>query len=142
MNTNRVLNAVLKRLKEKLPIPVEFFPDRAACFRLNHDIGTCLLSYGKSTYGKVKDTSVVIQPQTLRFTATLVFRQLNGNQGAIEALDWVRRALGGFRPPDCKSAIIFIDDVFLGELNGLWQYAISFETQSFFIESEDEEKNH
>ncbi|MEG2663559.1 MAG: Gp37 family protein [Hafnia sp.] len=135
MNTQPILITVVERLAQKLPgLHVDFFPDAPDKFRLNHDTGAVLVSYGKSIYGKVQDIGAVVQSQTLRFTATIVLRQLNGNGGAVDVLDYVRRALGGWTPPDCRRPIWLIDDVFLGQNDGLWQYALNFATETYFVQ--------
>lgn len=46
MNVLPVLDAVLARLREKLPqLQVEYFPEKPAEYRLNHPVGALLLSY-------------------------------------------------------------------------------------------------
>ncbi|EKN4373819.1 hypothetical protein OSP42_005108, partial [Escherichia coli] len=68
---------------------------------------------------------------------TVVFRQLNGKKGAINVLDAVRRILGGHTPPGCRRRIWLTREVFIGEVRGLWQYALDFATESVFIEDSD-----
>lgn len=46
MNVLPVLDAVLTRLREKLPqLQVEYFPEKPAEYRLNHPVGALLVSY-------------------------------------------------------------------------------------------------
>ncbi|EIA5671504.1 Gp37 family protein [Escherichia coli] len=135
MNVLPVIDAVVARLKEKLPgLSVEYFPEKPAEYRLNHPVGALLVSYAGSRFDKPDDIGAVIQPQTLQLCVTVVFRQLNGKRGAIDVLDMLRRILGGYTPPDCRRRIWLTREVFIGEVNGLWQYALDFATESVFVE--------
>ena len=138
MNVLPVLDAVLTRLREKLPqLQVEYFPEKPAEYRLNHPKGALLVSYAGSRFDKPNDIGAVIQPQTIQLCVTVVFRQLNGKQGAVDVLDVVRRILGGYTPPNCRRRIWLTREVFIGEAKGLWQYALDFATESVFIEDSD-----
>ncbi len=107
MNVLPVLDAVLARLREKLPqLQVEYFPEKPAEYRLNHPVGALLLSYAGSRFDRPDDTGAVIQSQTIQLCVTVVFRQLNGKKGAINVLDAVRRILGGHTPPHGPSPAI------------------------------------
>ncbi|VAV76601.1 Gp37 protein [Enterobacter hormaechei] len=97
MNVLPVLDAVLTRLREKLPqLQVEYFPEKPAEYRLNHPVGALLVSYAGSRFDKPNDIGAVLQTQTIQLCVTVVFRQLNGKRGAIDVLDAVRRILGGY----------------------------------------------
>ena len=138
MNVLPVIDAVVARLKEKLPgLSVEYFPEKPAEYRLNHPVGALLGSYAGSRFDKPDDIGAVIQPQTLQLCVTVVFRQLNGKRGAIDVLDILRRILGGYTPPHCRRRIWLTREVFIGEVNGLWQYALDFTTESVFVEDSD-----
>ncbi|EJG5923839.1 Gp37 family protein [Salmonella enterica] len=138
MNTLPVLDEILKRLGTRLPgLHVAYFPESVNAFTLTHPVGAVLLSYGRSTYGESESAGAVIQPQMMRFVATVILRQLNGQGGAIDILDQVRRALGGWCPSGCLRPVWLVEDVCLGEAQGLWQYALTFATQSFFIQDDD-----
>ena len=138
MNGLPVIDAVVARLKEKLPgLSVEYFPEKPAEYRLNHPVGALLVSYAGSRFDKPDDIGAVIQPQTLQLCVTVVFRQLNGKRGAIDVLDMLRRILGGYTPPHCRRRIWLTREVFIGEVNGLWQYALDFATESVFVEDSD-----
>ncbi|ENS4529934.1 Gp37 family protein [Salmonella enterica] len=138
MNTLPVLDDLVTRLRARLPgLHVAYFPDSPDAFTLTHPVGAVLLSYSRSTYGTSESTGAVVQPQTMRFVATVVLRQLNGRDGAVDVLDSVRQALGGWRPQNCLRPVWLVEDTFLGEVQGLWQYALTFATQSFFIQDDD-----
>ncbi|ECR8353357.1 hypothetical protein F2D64_16525 [Salmonella enterica] len=138
MNTLPVLDDLVARLRARLPgLHVAYFPDSPDAFTLTHPVGAVLLSYSRSTYGTSESTGAVVQPQTMRFVATVVLRQLNGRDGAVDVLDSVRQALGGWRPQNCLRPVWLVEDTFLGEVQGLWQYALTFATQSFFIQDDN-----
>ncbi|MGL9719855.1 Gp37 family protein [Symbiopectobacterium sp.] len=142
MDTCTLLSAVVERLRLQLPgLHVDFFPERPEQFRLNHSRGAVLVSYGKSRFGQTQDIGGVIQPQTVRLTATVVVKQLNGKGGAVAVLDQVRQCLGGWRPPDCQRDIWLVEEVFLGQTEGLWQYALTVETVTVFIQNDSPEDN-
>ncbi|MFT8210564.1 MAG: Gp37 family protein [Symbiopectobacterium sp.] len=142
MDTLTLLSAVVERLRLQLPgLHVDFFPERPEQFRLNHPRGAVLVSYGKSRFGQTQDIGVVIQPQTVRLTATVVVRQLNGKDGAVAVLDQVRQCLGGWRPPDCQRDIWLVEEVFWGQTEGLWQYVLTVETVTAFIQNDSPEDN-
>ncbi|WP_263063036.1 Gp37 family protein [Dickeya dadantii] len=135
MDINPVIEAVIARLKEKLPqLQIEYFPEKPADFRLNHPVGAVLVSYAGSRFGKPEDIGAMLQAQTVTFNATVVFRQLNGRQGAVAVLDVLRRVLCGYKPPGCNRKIWLVRDVFIGNVAGLWQYALDFATESVQLE--------
>lgn len=167
MNTLPIIDAVVLRLRQKLPaLQVEYFPESPADYCLTHPFGAVLVNYVSSTFGSVEDLGTVaqsqahplgslllshanpkfavmadigaiLQPQTITMSATIVLQQLNGPFGAVDVLDAVRQALGGYVPPNCYRRIWLVRDQFLGESQGLWQYAIDFSTESLFIEDCD-----
>ena len=97
--TNEILEAVRSRLEE-LPLSAEFWPEEEKEYRLNHPVGAALVGYAGATYDS-RDTFAVIQRRELTLPVILVFRQLNGPDGAVDMLDRIRALLTGFRPPDC-----------------------------------------
>lgn len=132
--TMEIINATELRLRAKLPsLAVEYFPEKPGDYRLNHPKGALLISYAGSRYDETKDISYVAQPRALRLAITVMMRQLHGRNGAVEAVDLVRRALLGWRPPDCRKAQITADK-YLGETAGIWQYAVDFTAQSMVVE--------
>ncbi|HGJ5863806.1 Gp37 family protein, partial [Arsenophonus nasoniae] len=45
------------------------------------------------------------------------------------------------RPPDCQRDIWLVEEVFLGQTVGLWQYALTVETVTVFIQNDSPEDN-
>ena len=92
MNVLPVIDAVVARLKEKLPtLAVEYFPEKPAEYRLNHPKGALLVSYAGSRFDKPNDTSAVIQAQTVQLCVTVVFRQFLLMQSAAPWVATPRR---------------------------------------------------
>ncbi|WP_339053176.1 Gp37 family protein [Arsenophonus endosymbiont of Crataerina pallida] len=135
-----IMRAVLGLLTKRLPqLEVTFFPEQPERFHLNHPLGAVLLSFARSRFGDIQDVGMVFQPRVLHFTLTLVMRQLNGNDGAIATLDTLRQAVGGFMPPDWRRPLWLIDEVFLGQSEGLWQYALTVATETWFVQDAPQE---
>lgn len=135
--TLQIIDAVVERLKVKLPqLAVEYFPDRPAEYRLNHPRGALLVSYLGSQFNTTVDVTYIAQPRTVKLSVTVVLRQLNGKGGAVDAVDAVRRALVGFRPPDCRK-VWAVSEKFLGETAGLWQYAVDLASEAMLVEDAD-----
>lgn len=130
-----IMRALLVLLTKRLPqLEVAFFPEQPEQFHLHHPLGAVLLSFARSRFGDIQDVGMVFQPRVLHFTLTLVMRQLNGNDGAIALLDTLRQAVGGSMPPDCRRPLWLIDEVFLGQSQGLWQYALTVATETWFVQ--------
>ncbi|MGO1073226.1 Gp37 family protein [Lysobacter sp. CA199] len=132
--TREILDAYVQRLRSRMPgYAGELFPEAPSQYRLNHPAGAFLIAYAGSQFQAPADTEFVAQPRDLRVTVTLVFRQLHGRDGAIDALDQARRHLLGFRPPDCRKTRA-VGEKFIGQVEGQWQYALDLATQTVAIE--------
>ncbi|RAS18935.1 Gp37 protein [Microvirgula sp. AG722] len=135
--TLEIIDAVVGCLRTRLPaLAVEYFPERPVDYRLNHPKGALLVSYLGSQFGDTVDTQYIAQPRTVKLSVTVVLRQLNGRGGAVDVLDLVRRALVGFRPPDCRK-LKAVSEKFLGESAGIWQYAVDVASQAMLVEDAD-----
>lgn len=139
MNTLEILNATVRRLQKKLPgLACELFPDDPDNYRLNHDVGALLVSYSNADFGANQATDYITQPQPVRVVVTLVFRELNTEQGAVCALDLVRRALAGYRPQGCHTPYVLVSEKCLGFASGVWQFALVVQARSMFVQDEPE----
>ncbi|WP_440217248.1 Gp37 family protein [Chromobacterium piscinae] len=136
-STVEIIDALVARLQARLPgLLVEYFPERPAEYRLNHPAGALLVSYLGSQFAAPVDAGIVAQPRTLKLSVTVVLRQLNGRTGAVAVLDDVRRALVGYRLPDCR-ALQAAGERFLGQNSNLWQYATDFTALAMQVEEDD-----
>ena len=133
-----IIDALVGRLRAAFPdMAVEYFPDKPDEYRLNHPKGALLVSYLGAKYSEPVDTTVVVQDATIKFTVTVMLRQLNGNDGAIAVLTRVRLALLGFKPPDCRRKVWAVAENFLGDTAGIWQYAFDVATEAVAVEDYD-----
>lgn len=136
--TLEIIDSIIDQLKAKLPhLAVEYFPEKPDTYRLNHPRGALLVSYAGSNFGKIQETGYVLQPRTTTFSITVILRQLNGRGGAIDVLDQLRLSIIGFKPPNCRRKIWAINEKFLGETAGLWQYALDIATEGVLLEDAD-----
>lgn len=130
--TLRVLDALVARLQEHFgrELSVELFPENPKTYRLNHPLGAVLVAFGSSKFSNSNASDSEFQERNLVLPLTLVFRQLNGAKGVIGYLDLVRDCLTGWRPPHCDLAMAPLDEVFIGQVNGVWQYTQRFATRA------------
>ena len=130
--TLQLLDAVVARLHDEFgqALSAELFPDNPRNYRLNHPVGAVLVAFGSSKFGTPAATDAVFQERHLVLPLTLVFRQLNGAKGAVGYLDPVRELLTGWTPPNCDQAMAPLDETFIGQVNGVWQYTQRFTTRA------------
>jgi len=134
--TQEMLDAVLAHLRATFgkQLAVEYFPDAPQTYRLNHPVGAVLLMFSRSRFSASAGLGRLVQPREVTFTLTLVFKKLNGAQGAVPVLDALRAALVGFRPPHCQMGFAVVGEDLIGQVSGLWQYRQEYSTQSMQIE--------
>ena len=131
--TNDILDSVRARLEE-LPLSAEFWPEDEKEYFLAHPVGAALVGYAGASYAAPRDTFAVIQRREISLPVILVFRQLNGPDGAVDMLDRVRRLLVGFRPPDCGK-LRAVSDRFVGQASGLWWYELNLVCDGMLVEA-------
>lgn len=130
--TEDIVNGFVERLKErfKKELAVELFPETPKSYRLNHQVGAILVAYGRSKFGNQEVTDAVLQERNLVIPLTLVFRQLHGKNGVIPYLDAIRLCLTGWVPPHCDNACRPLEERWIGQVEGVWQYAQEFATRT------------
>ncbi len=134
--TENIVNGFVERLKErfKKELAVELFPENPKAYRLNHPVGAILVAYGRSKFGNQEVTDAVLQERSLVIPLTLVFRQLHGKTGVIRYLDDIRLCLTGWVPPHCDNACRPLEERWIGQVEGVWQYAQEFATRTTQIQ--------
>lgn len=133
--TMGMVDAIIQQLKVKLPhLAIEYFPEKPESYRLNHALGALLVSYSGADFHKPDDTGFVVQERVLTFSIAAIVRQLNGRNGAVEVLDQARVAIVGYKPPNCRRKIWALREKFLGQSEGLWQYALDIATIGIQVE--------
>lgn len=137
--TTAILDAVVTRLTGKLgrELVVELFPENPQHYRLNHARGAVLVAFGTSRFSRGEATDTVFQDRDLTIPLTLIFRQLNGPEGVVAYLDRIRAVLTGFVPPHCSLALAPLEESFLGQRSGLWQYAQKYLTRATQVQLAD-----
>lgn len=143
-------DSIIKRLKDKTlqRVLVESYPDNPETYEPTHAIGALLVRYSEADYGDTKDTSLVVQERDMQFEVTMAMWSLRGKQGGIYAyMEAVRIALTGFFPPNCIIKLRPVNEGFVGRGAGLksktrrlWQYQITFRTQTMNVETVEEEQ--
>lgn len=130
--TEHLMDAMLARLQAAFgdQLMVERFPENPQQYRLNHPRGAVLLAYGKSTFGHPQSTDATMQARQMVLRLTLIFRQLNGQDGVVSHLDRLRACLTGWYPPNTDQACHPVSEQFIGHTHGLWQYAQDYATRA------------
>lgn len=137
--TLAIMDDVLAQLELAFPdLAVEYFPESATAYRLNHPKGALLLSYGNSKFGKPLDLGAVLQQRDMTLRITVIYRQLNGRDGAIALLDKLRETLIGYQPIHCRRRLYATNEPFIGNVNNLWQYALDVATETMQVQSRDD----
>ena len=140
MDTNQIIAAVVVRLKEKVPnLAVDDWPEKPESYRLNHPVGALLVTYMGSQFAAPRDLTFVTQDVTFNFIVVAKIRQLNGRDGVLATQDAVRKALVGFKPPNCHRKTWATSEDIPDEENGIWQGQTHFSTMTTQIEAEEGE---
>lgn len=142
--TLAVLDAVVNHIKiaHGNELAVEYFPEQPLTYRLNHPVGAVLVSYAKSNFAINEAIGTTWMAREMTIPLTLMFRQLNGKKGVIAYLDSLRETLTGWTPPHCDVALKPINESFLAQNAGIWQYALEFTTSTNQIQTSDELSSH
>jgi hypothetical protein len=127
-------------------IEVNHFPDKPEAYELRHRIGTCLVIYAGSEYGRIIDTGHVAQERTLEFEVGLRIRDLGWafggppsgtSPGAYQIIEAVRMALLGFQPNTGCTKMRAMRERFIDRdrQGGVWVYSIWFSTRTVVVEN-------
>lgn len=135
--TLELMEALVARLQAEFgrELAIELFPEKPQQYRLNHPAGAILVAYGSSKFGDAEATSAMLLERNLVIPLTLVFRQLNGKTGVIAFLDRIRGCLNGWYPPHCDNPCRPLDETFVGQVAGLWQYTQRFAARATQLQS-------
>ena len=143
-------DSIIDRLIAKTAkrVLVQSYPDDPETWEPTHAIGALLVRYTEGNYGDTRDTSLVVQDREMLFEVTLAMWSLRGKQGGIYSyMEMVRVALTGFVPPNCSKKLTPVSEGYVGRGAGLkskskrlWQYQITFWTETINIEVAEEEQ--
>ena len=138
--------AVVSRLLAQISgIEIAHFPDQPEAYRMTHRIGAALVRYEGAEYGRLMDSSAVVQERTLKFEVTIMMRDLGwsvggapaggGTPGAYATIEAVRAALTGFVVPGCEASYPLRERfVKRDKQGGVWIYAITFAIRTLAVE--------
>ena len=135
MDIKELETAIVNKLKAALTdLLVEVYPDNPSSFRMIHPKGAVLVHYSGSKFNPSLFEEVIVQERKLTYDLIVLNRSLRGNSGIYETMDKTREALTGFQYDD-TTKFYPIDEEFILEENGLWQYGMKFEALTKHIES-------
>lgn len=112
---------------------IELFPDDLEHYNLLDPFGAVLVQYAGSRFESLDSTDIIQQRRKVLVALTVIARSQHDDTGALEMLDQLRLAIVGFRPTNC-TACSLISEEFAGEDNGLWQYQLIIQTETWQVE--------
>ncbi len=136
MNLKDIENAIIMRLQAQVTtVPTEGFPEKPEQYKLRHKDGVLLVSYSGSKYSQPSQGNAVVQDRRLEWDIILVFRHLREHTGAYDILDAVRTALTGHILSAEYTGMYPVQEQFISEVSGIWQYGITFAFHATHIQS-------
>ncbi|ECG1715972.1 Gp37 family protein [Salmonella enterica subsp. enterica] len=138
METLSVVNAVATRLRELNPdMDVLISSADPKAYVPNVQQITVLIHYRGSVFAASESTDATVQKQTLRISAAVIVPQTSD---AINALDRLRRSLGGIEHPDCDRPLWLESEKYIGDAANFCRYALDMTASTLFI-AEQESKD-
>lgn len=138
METLSVIHTVANRLRELNPdMDIHISSTDAKVYIPTGQQVTVLIHYCGSVFAEPENTDATVQKQTLRIAAAVIVPQTSD---AINALDRIRRSLGGIALPNCDRPLWLKREKYIGENAGFCRYILKMTTRALFIadrESED-----
>lgn len=135
MNITTLETAIVNKLKQALPdLLIEAYPDHPSSFKMIHPKGAVLVHYSGSKFLPSLFEEVIVQERKVSYDLIILNRSLRGNGGIYDTMDKVREALTGFQTED-TTKFYPLEEEFILEENGLWQYGMRFESFTKHIES-------
>ncbi|EKD2338987.1 Gp37 family protein [Salmonella enterica] len=98
---------------------------------------TVLIHYCGSVFAEPENTDATVQKQLIRISATVIVPQISD---AINALDRLRRSLGGIELPDCDRPLWLESEKYIGDAANFCRYALDITASTLFI-AEQESKD-
>ncbi|HDR1828964.1 TPA: Gp37 family protein [Pasteurella multocida] len=132
--TQPILNSIQTHLLSQIDrFAIELFPDNPSEYFLRDESGAILIQYAGSKFERVNSTDIIQQRRTVTIALTVIARSQHNDDGALAILDQVRLAIVGFRPENCLACAL-INEEFAGEADGLWQYQLLVQTETWQVE--------
>ncbi len=134
MKLKEIEQAIIERLKSQITdVPVEAFPEQPSEYRLRHASGVLLVVYRGAKYAESQSASLAVQARQQEWDVIVVSRNLRTHTSAYDLLDQVRTALSGYRVVPTAEVMVPVREAFINEVNGIWQYGITFAFSETFI---------
>ncbi|MGE4402846.1 MAG: Gp37 family protein [Desulfobulbus sp.] len=131
--------ALVAAVKEELPgYEVRSYPEKPAEYVLTHPKGAILIRFSGSKYEPTQDIGAMVQARRTDWEITVVARHLTDHGGLYAILEVIRICLTGYRVPGCRKAYLLTDG-FVGEVNGIWQYALLLAVPTVAVERAEDE---
>lgn len=129
-----ILESIRKRIEDKTErFSIELFPDDLAHYNLTDQYGAVLVQYAGSKFESLDSTDIIQQRRKILVALTVIARSQHDDSGALEMLDRLRLAIVGFKPENCLACHL-VSEEFAGEDNGLWQYQLIVQTETWQVE--------
>lgn len=132
--TRPIIDAVQQHLQAAIPwVQVDVFPENPADYQFIHPAGAVLVGYQSSTFTRIEGLGTIAQQRDVILHLTIIGAHLHGDDGALAILDEVRLAIVGFKPPNCLPCHL-LQERFLSEDAGAWQYELTVQTETQQVE--------
>lgn len=129
-----ILQSIRDHIEQKTTsFSIELFPDDLEHYNLLDPFGAVLVQYAGSKFESLDSTDIIQQRRKVLIALTVIARSQHDDTGALEMLDQLRLAIVGFRPTNC-TACSLVSEEFAGEDNGLWQYQLIIQTETWQVE--------
>lgn len=129
-----ILQSIRDHIEQKTTsFSIELFPDDLEHYNLLDPFGAVLVQYAGSKFESLDSTDIIQQRRKVLVALTVIARSQHDDTGALEMLDQLRLAIVGFRPTNC-TACSLVSEEFAGEDNGLWQYQLIIQTETWQVE--------
>lgn len=130
-----ILQSIRDHIEQKTTsFSIELFPDDLEHYNLLDPFGAVLVQYAGSKFESLDSTDIIQQRRKVLVALTVIARSQHDDTGALEMLDQLRLAIVEFRPTNC-TACSLISEEFAGEDNGLWQYQLIIQTETWQVEA-------
>ena len=130
-----ILQSIRERIEQKTTsFSIELFPADLGHYNLLDPFGAVLVQYAGSKFESLDSTDIIQQRRKVLVALTVIARSQHDDTGALEMLDQLRLAIVGFRPTNC-TACSLVSEEFAGEDNGLWQYQLIIQTETWQVEA-------
>lgn len=133
-----ILTALRAHLQAALPeYEVALFPERPDSYRFIHPKGAVLIGYQGSKFTRLESLGMIAQQRDITLNLTVFGRGVHHDGAALDLLDALRLALVGYAPPHCQPCHL-LDEAFLSEDGGAWQYQLTAQTETQQVERRTE----